>query len=909
MKILFINLLIILIFSSSASAQWYPQFSGVNTNLYSFFSIDGQIAWATGANGVILKTTNSGASWVQKPSSTSYSISFVYFFNPNEGIVAGSGGTIKKSYDGGNTWQSIYGGTYNRLQEGCFVNDSVGYLCGNAGILLKTTDRGNTWTTSVIGPSNFAFIYFVNETTGLATTENTGQIWKTTDAGVTWILKQIIGNYSIWQIHFFDENNGWVVGEYGTIAHTSNGGESWNLQYSGTGVNLRSVYFHTPEIGWVVGKDEKRLRTINGGNNWTHDHTGYTYEYLYIYFYNDNIGWIIGTDGVILFTDNGGLPGVQNFFEKTIGGVNSERGVSLKVTNDNGFVIAGSSESFSNPDMYLIKLDSTATIEWSRVYHSSGSIERLHDVEQTSDGGYYLAGYIEGGFGFLDQSILRVDSQGNLIWAKNFGGYEADELRGISITADGGALVSGYTASFGAGSKDVNVIKFNSNGNVQWAKTFGSLYEDFNTSNIIASDGNIILSGAIDISGSYSIRPTLIKLDTLGNILFAKYFSGYIEDWARDIIETPDGGFLITGETKSYGLGGSQDIYLIKTNSIGDVEWAKSYGGIGSETGYSVVMSSDGNYIIGGYTNSFGFGGYDAFLMKVDLNGSVDWFKTYGGYTNDYAIDVVETPDYGYALTGLRSSNTLGGEDVYLLKTDANGHSSCAFGTFNPNVFTISNLQSISLNLSTMSTTSVSNLTLTTITPNSVENTSCATIPVELKSFSYELQKNDVVLNWLTVTETNNSGFKIFRDETEIGFVPGAGTTAEYREYSFKDENLKTGNYLYALIQIDFDGTNKEIGKLEVNVDNIPSEFLLEQNYPNPFNPMTKIQYSIPQNVFVILSVYNSLGEKVALLEEGMKEAGFYTSNFNGSNLPSGIYFYTLSTDKFISTKKMILLK
>ncbi len=462
MKNLFVAFSFLFLFlSTSLYPQWYPQFSGVNTNLYSFFSIDGTTAWATGANGVILKTTNNGATWFQKPSGTSYSISFVHFFNHSEGIVAGSGGTIKKTYDGGETWESIYGGTYNRLQEGCFVNDSVGYLCGDAGILLKTTDRGKTWIASVIAASNFAYIYFVNETTGLATTEWTGQIWKTTDAGITWTLKQIIGNYSIWQIHFVDETNGWVVGEYGTIAHTTNGGESWNIQYSGTGVNLRSVYFHTPDIGWVVGKDEKRLRTTSGGNTWIHDHTGYTYEYLYIYFYDNLVGWIIGTDGVILFTNNGGLPAPQNVFEKTFGGTDFERGVSLKNTNDNGFIVVGSSSSFSDPDLYLLKLDSTASLQWSRIYHSNGFIERLHDVEQTSDGGYYLVGYIEGGFGFLDHSILRVDPQGNLIWAKNFGGIEADELRAVSLTADDGAVVSGYSASFGAGSKDVNVIKIN----------------------------------------------------------------------------------------------------------------------------------------------------------------------------------------------------------------------------------------------------------------------------------------------------------------------------------------------------------------------------------------------------------------------------------------------------------------
>ncbi len=228
-NVLFLTLSII-VFNTSLIAQWNFQNSGVSTNLYSCFALNQDLCWISGANGVIIKTTNGGASWVQKPSGTSYSISFVHFFDQNEGIVAGSGGTVKKSYDGGETWESISSGTFNRIQEGFFVNDSVGYLIGDSGILLYTINRGNTWSNSVIASENFSFIYFVDENVGLATTEWTGQIWKTTDAGNTWNLKQIIGNYSVWQIHFVDENNGWVVGEYGTIANTMDGGESWSLQ-------------------------------------------------------------------------------------------------------------------------------------------------------------------------------------------------------------------------------------------------------------------------------------------------------------------------------------------------------------------------------------------------------------------------------------------------------------------------------------------------------------------------------------------------------------------------------------------------------------------------------------------------------------------------------------------------------
>jgi len=559
--------------------------------------------------------------------------------------------------------------------------------------------------------------------------------------------------------------------------------------------------------------------------------------------------------------------------------------------------------------MYLIKLDSTNTLEWSKVYHSNGVIDKIHDVKQTADGGYYLAGYIEGGFGFLDHSILRVDPQGNLIWAKNFGGIEADELRGISITTDGGVLVSGYNASFGAGSKDVNAIKFDSNGNVHWAKTYGTIWEDFNSANIIASDGNYVFAGDIDISGGYDIRPTLTKSDTVGNILWSKYYSGFNDDWSRDLIEAPDGGYFIVGETRSYGLGGSEDIYLIKTTINGDVEWAKSYGGISNERGWSIDLTSDNKIIIAGFTFSFGFGGYDAYLMKLNLDGTLVWFHTYGGYTNDYAYNVKETPDLGYALTGRRSTNTIGSDDVYLIKTDRDGNSPCDFGIFSPNVFTISNLQAINLNMSTSNVVSVSDLSITVFTPNTIENISCSIIPVELKSFNYQLEKNDVILNWTTATETNNMGFKIFRNKIEIGFVPGAGTSTELREYFFRDENIENGHYLYSLVQIDYDGTTEKVGEIEVVVEDTPTEYSLKQNYPNPFNPSTTIMFSIPEDGKIVLEVFDALGRKITELINREMSAGNYDVQFNASYLPSGIYFYTLRAAKFITMKKMILLK
>jgi hypothetical protein len=186
-------------------------------------------------------------------------------------------------------------------------------------------------------------------------------------------------------------------------------------------------------------------------------------------------------------------------------------------------------------------------------------------------------------------------------------------------------------------------------------------------------------------------------------------------------------------------------------------------------------------------------------------------------------------------------------------------------------------------------------------------------LPVELSSFVSTVNINNVTLNWSTATETNNSGFDIERNVngqwSKVGNVAGNGTSTVSNSYSFTDRNLASGNYSYRLKQIDFNG-NFEYFNLsnEVNIG-IPSKFELSQNYPNPFNPSTNLEFGISELGFVSLKIYNTSGMEVATLVNETKAAGYYTVNFNASSLSSGIYFYTLQTNNFTSTKKMMLLK
>ncbi len=198
-------------------------------------------------------------------------------------------------------------------------------------------------------------------------------------------------------------------------------------------------------------------------------------------------------------------------------------------------------------------------------------------------------------------------------------------------------------------------------------------------------------------------------------------------------------------------------------------------------------------------------------------------------------------------------------------------------------------------------------------------------LPVEMTLFNAAYLNNSVILNWRTETEVNNYGFEVQRSVIssqnsgeekhavsvqweKVGFVSGHGNSNSLKNYSFKDENISSGKYYYRLKQIDNDGSFKYSIEIEVEV-NVPLSFALYQNYPNPFNPTTSISYRLSADSYVLLKVYNVLGEEVRTLVNENKKAGVYTFNFDSRGLSNGVYLYRITAGKNSEVKKMIVLK
>jgi len=276
---------------------------------------------------------------------------------------------------------------------------------------------------------------------------------------------------------------------------------------------------------------------------------------------------------------------------------------------------------------------------------------------------------------FVTCTSASSSQQPMLEWDRTFGGVSDDVAWSVVQTNDGGYAIAGWTASLGAENEDFWLVKINSTGGIEWNQTYGGPYWERAYCLIQTKDGGFAIAGETrPYSTSYCNRDfLLVKTDANGSMRWSRTYGGSNQEEAYSVIQTRDNGYAIAGRTISFGAGGSEDMWLVKTDADGNLEWSHPYGGTGIEIAYSVIQADDGGYAIGGETGSRGEE-RDMLLVKTDPTGNVQWQSTYGraGSICEFATSLIQTTDGGYAMAGFREF--VGADsDFYLVKTDKDG--------------------------------------------------------------------------------------------------------------------------------------------------------------------------------------------------------------------------------------------
>ncbi|MBU0472595.1 MAG: DJ-1/PfpI family protein [Bacteroidetes bacterium] len=448
---------------------------------------------------------------------------------------------------------------------------------------------------------------------------------------------------------------------------------------------------------------------------------------------------------------------------------------------------------------------------------------------ETKDGEFVIAGYtFSQGEGNADVLIIKTDAEGNQLWTKTFGGGGNDYANSIAECADGSFVIAGFTSSFGAGDEDVYLIKTDADGNKIWQKNYGGSGSEQANKIIETSIGNYLIAGYTESFGNGQDDVYLIYTDSNGDTLWTKTKGDDKSQFAKDIIETDDGKFLIVGSTgvfDSQGWG-NRDVYLFEMDVAGNCNFTKNYGESSYQNwGNSICPADEGNYMIVGDADITSQNLYDVYAMKTMPGETMRWNKRFGeGTYYDYGASVLKRDDENYIVCGTTKSASTN-NNIYVLGINGLGN---------------------------------------VIKKQIVKDT-------KSEWASEGILTNDK--KFVVITgHTNSSG---------------------------------TGAFDILFLKIPIGQILTSISKLE----NIEPKFELMQNYPNPFNPSTTIEFDLPKQSDVELAIFNLLGQKVTVLLNEKLNQGNHSIIFNAGNLTGGVYFYRITTNDFMNTKKFTLVK
>jgi len=462
-----------------------------------------------------------------------------------------------------------------------------------------------------------------------------------------------------------------------------------------------------------------------------------------------------------------------------------------------------------------------------------------------------------------------------------FGGTGYDNGSSVIQTYDTGYVVAGSTSSFGYGNTDMYIIKTNQNGIAKWQKTFGGINIDQAYSVSQTSDSGLVIAGYTNSFGHGGYDMYLIRTDKYGDTLWTKTYGGTDWDFAYSAQQTSDGGFILAGGTYSYGYG-SQDVYLVKTNSSGDTLWTKTFGGIKDDGASCVKQTLDGGYIITGFTESFGEVHGDYYTIKTDNFGDTLWTKKLGFAGEDRASEIVPTSDGGYITSGV-SENTAGGYNVsFLVKTNSLGDTLFTRKNGYPN--------------------DASSNTVCEANDGGYVWAGKLKIGTSYEVYLFKYNASGSYAFSFTLGSTKNEEATSIKQTNDHGYIVAANSNSFNNYlgdiYLFKTDSMGVSS-----------GTISNYATGITQHSNNINTFTI---YPNPTNNgKCIIGFSnelIKQNEDIKLNVYNSLGQVISSEIYKIKSSSVRNEiELNTSSMKSGLYFIEIIFDSNKITSKLII--
>ncbi|MBV6445254.1 MAG: T9SS type A sorting domain-containing protein [Ignavibacteriales bacterium] len=783
------------------------------------------------------------------------------------------------STDGGVNWSiTSYDTTESIIRNLYFYDDNLGWAAGAlGGGFYRTTNGGTSWIQITNAPDTTKYgIYFVTPMIGWSV-GFFGFIIKTTDGGQTWFSQSntAISNKTLYGVYATDPQTVFVVGNTGTVLKSTNGGDSFAQLNLGaiTSADYRAVRFINADTGFVVGARHRIIKTTDGGASWVQQNdVSSTSRVLWdIDFNSQGVGIAVGTDTIGFRTTDFGTSWAQIIMP---GG--SGPGVKYAV------------------DFYG---DNTLFVNGGRGYLAKSTDAGANFTEL----GYRFTNATLNDVAFADANIGYICATGGYIGKTTNGGTTWSDIRVPNGRKINEITVPDANTIYGA--CDSSRIVFSKDGGATWSEYSAGLG---NTHQFIAIDH--FSQNVVMVTGTNGI----VLKTTDGGVSWLQYnLPNNVLAWDICVVDEEFAWICGTGET------------VFRTTD-GGVSWVQqlAMGGLGS---YGISFADrDRGFVAGSSGNTYwttnGGTAWSPATLKPNFTVWSTAIVKFGSETRAFAACAS-----GYAFTSNDGGNTWKQEPRQTINT------------FN---------DMFALDAGTAWCMGNSGSVVKYYNPDAV--------PVEMLSFNGSVQGRDVAIAWSVGNTVNNRGYSLQRATTGAGFGAGAdfsggagfgnitttgagsgagtgmgsgigaGNNSEnwteihfvstngecgYCSYEFTDKNLEPGAYKYRLAQFDYDGSVRYYYLSEIMEVGIVRDFALEQNYPNPFNPSTSIKFSLPVGANVSLVVYNSLGEKVAVLADGVKEAGVHSVAFDAVALPSGIYFYELKAGGFSAVKKMMLLK